>query len=211
MTQKQEQAMTSDQKATVQTLRQLHGMKRLEYVWDYFKLPILAGCILLCIACSILYGQLTKSHPILYIGFVNTSFSDELMSHFGDDFISSIEHEKKDSCYFYTNLLLSDNVDSASYEYAYASKVKLLAAIESKELDIVIVNKEVIDAMEEKEYLYDLSVLLPDVYDSPATAIKISDLDTLKSYGITDDVYLGVIANTPRKERVQQYLNYITN
>lgn len=183
--------------------------KKLEYIWDYYKLQIFAIVLIAIVLTSVIHGHITKKNPILYIGFINTSFHDSIMTKFGDSFIDAMNGDSKDSCYFYTNLVLTENTNAASYEYIYASEMKLLASIESKELDIVIVNKEVLDALDKKEYLYDLSLLFPETYQTKTTHIDISNINFLSSAGIKDPVYLGVIANTPRIDMVKQYINYL--
>ena len=42
------------------TLRSLHGKKRLEHIWSYYKLPIVIALILLYMAGYAVYRQATK-------------------------------------------------------------------------------------------------------------------------------------------------------
>lgn len=183
--------------------------KKLEYIWDYYKLHMIGIAIVIIILISVIQGYVNKKNPILYIGFINTSFQESIMTELGDSFIDSIQGNSDDCCYFYTNLVLTSDTTNGSYEYSYASEMKLLAAIESKEFDLAIVNKEVLDAMDRKEYLYDLSSLFPDAYQTKTTGIDISNVDFLASAGINDPAYLCVIANTPRTDMVKQYIDYL--
>ena len=43
--------MKTKQKASVERekLKSLHGLKKIQYIWDYYKLPILVACVILYI------------------------------------------------------------------------------------------------------------------------------------------------------------------
>lgn len=184
-------------------------LKKLEYIWDYYKLQIFAVIILLVVLVSFIQIRVNKKNPILYIGFINTDFKDSIMTQFGDSFVDSIDGSAKDCCRFYTNLILTEKTDSNSSQYVYASEMKLLAAIESKELDLVIVNEEVLETLTKKDYLYDLSAIFPDTFASKTYSIDISNISFLSDAGINDSVYLCVISNSPRIEMVKKYINYL--
>ena len=57
---------------------------------------------------------------------------------------------------------MSDDPSAENHEYGYASKLKLMAAIEAKQLDIVLMNKEAYDICSQKGYLLEFPDLLPD-------------------------------------------------
>jgi len=131
------------------------------YIFEYYKLPILLGLIALYLAGSAAYRRLTKKEVLLYPALINVSVGDDLESRLGGGFVSAVGADpRKTEVSLYKGLYLSDNPSPENHEYAYASNLKLMAAIESKELDIVLMNKEAYDIFSQKGYLADLRGLL---------------------------------------------------
>jgi hypothetical protein len=56
-----------------ENLHSLHGGKKLQYIWDYYKLPLTLLCIVLYIIGYVIYGRLTHKDTILYTALVNVS------------------------------------------------------------------------------------------------------------------------------------------
>lgn len=131
------------------------------YIYAYYKLPILLGLIALYLLCSAAYRQITKKEVLLYPALVNLSIGDDLESRLSEGFVSASGADlRKAEVYLYSGLYLSDGPSLENHEYAYASNLKVMAAIESKQLDIVLMNKEAYDIFSQKGYLLDLQSLL---------------------------------------------------
>jgi len=144
-----------------------HGMSlsdKANYVFTYYKLPILLGVIAVSLVCSTVYRQVTKKEAVLYSAHINITAGDDLEAQLNEEFVSaSGANPKKAEVYLYRGLYLSDNPSPENHEYQYASKLKLMAAIEAKQLDIVLMNKEAYDIFSQNGYLLDLhSLLSPD-------------------------------------------------
>jgi len=132
-----------------------------EYIYTYYKLPILLVLIELCLFCSAMYRQITKKEVVLYSAYINISVGDDLNAQLSEGFVSASGADlKKAEIYLYSGLYLSNNPSLENYEYQYASNLKLMAAIEAKQLDIVLMNKEAYDIFSQKGYLIDLHTLL---------------------------------------------------
>lgn len=144
-----------------QKIRQLHGKAKIQYIWDYYKLPLLIACILLYILGYVLYGQFTKKETILYTAFVNVAPGEALTEQLGNGFLDkqNLNANKHEVC-LYTGLYLTDDADDPNSEYAYASRIKILGAIDSEQLDVVLMNKEAFDAFAQNGYLCNLEELL---------------------------------------------------
>lgn len=117
----------------MKALKQLHGKAKLQYFWDYYKLPFIIICIVLYILVYNIHGQLVKKTTVLSIAFINVNMSESLSQHLTSDFLD-FEHlsAKKNEICTYDNLLIQENSDSENLEYAYASSTRLLAAIDAK-------------------------------------------------------------------------------
>lgn len=193
-----------------QKISSLHGRQRMEYIWDYYKLPIFLILLFLYAACYLLYHQATKKETRLYAAFVNIDTGENLLQSLTEDYLI---HEKlspkKNQIYTYRNLYLSaDPTDNP--QITAASQVKITAAIAGKELDLVFMTGEVYRAFAEKDYLYDLRcVYSSDPALTDSFALDLSGTEFFQKAGFTEPVYLGIIANTPRLEDALRYTEYL--
>lgn len=132
-----------------------------DYIYMYYRLPIAVGLVVLYLVCSTVYRQLTKKEVVLYSALINISVGDDLESQLSGDFISASGADpKKTEVYLYRRVYLSNDPSAEDHEYAYASKLKLMAAIGAKQLDVVLMNKEAYDIYSQNGYLLDFHSLL---------------------------------------------------
>lgn len=137
--------------------RQMRPADKADYLWEYYKLPVVLGLTALCLLCSTVYRQLTKKEAVLYTAHINVSVGEDLESKLNGGFIAaSGASPKKAEVYLYQGAYLSDDPSPENHEYGYASKLKLMAAIEAKKLDIVLMNREAYDIYSQNGYLLDL-------------------------------------------------------
>ena len=241
--------MRAKRKASLERekLKNLHGLKKVQYIWDYYKLPIVVLCIFLYIITYSLYVNFTHKETVLYTDLVNVSASESLTAQLSTDFLDFIDTDtSKETMQLYTGLYLTDDETNPYHEYTYASRMKILASIDSEQLDVVLMNKEAFDAFSQNGYLCDLMELLsdkdtvllneckPDLvtntiilednsvdlqFDPSITYQAVTEehpfgLDMSQSGLIgksmfDDTVYLGIIANSPRKETAIDYIKYL--
>lgn len=155
-------------------LATLHGAQKIQYIWDYYKLPIVVICIFMYILCYFLYRHFTHKETVLYTALVNVVASDSLTEQLSTGFLNSAEFDSsKNDLQLYTGLYLTNDEANPYYEYTYASRVKILALIDSEQLDVVLMNREAFDIFSQNGYLCNLEELLyasdpPDIY----TALK---------------------------------------
>lgn len=230
------------------SLDTLHGSKKLQHIFTYYKFPLAVICILLYFIGRGIYGYLTHKDTLLYTALVNVNAGETLTGQLNEGFMEYLEADaSKDMLQLYTGLYLTDDELNEWHEYTYASRMKILAAIEGKLMDVILMNSEAFDAFSQNGYLLDLDVFLsanaPDLYsilkpDLVENIVILKDnaddlaLDASVSYtavteehcfgldmsgtayicqaGFSDTVYLGIIANTPRKDAVIAFLRYLT-
>ena len=157
--------MRAKRKASLERekLKNLHGLKKVQYIWDYYKLPIVVLCIFLYIITYSLYGHFTHKETVLYTALVNVSASESLTAQLSTDFLDFIDTDtSKETMQLYTGLYLTDDETNPYHEYTYASRMKILASIDGEQLDVVLMNKEAFDAFSQNGYLCDLMELLSD-------------------------------------------------
>ena len=150
--------------ARVQAFRRMNAAEKLEYIFSYYKLPIVLFLILLYIAGYGIFKTISRKEVLLYVGFCNVAVSEELELALTDGFVTDTgDSPQKKQVYAYPNLYLSENPDPAYHEYAYASRMKLQAAVHAKQLDVVLMNREAYDMLSGNGYLMELSSgVLPD-------------------------------------------------
>ena len=139
--------------------------KKIQYIWDYYKFPLVVLCIFLYVIGYFLYGHFTRKDTILYTALVNVSASESLTRQLSTNFIPYIkEDSSKKELQLYTGLYLTDDENNPNHEYTYASRMKILASIDGEQLDVVLMNKESFDAFSQNGYLYNLEELLSNEY-----------------------------------------------
>ncbi len=226
---------------------QLHGWKKLGYIWDYYKLPIFLLCIALYAGGYLVYRQVTHKEVVLYTALANIAPGEEIKEELGNGFLTSREIDpKKNECYLYSGLYLTTEINAVDQQSAYASQMKVLAAIDGEEMDVALMDKNAFDMFARAGYLCDISGLLsekaaglyqelepfiesnvhilkdnatdaalnPEVkYESETEefpmAINVSEAPLIKKAGFNGEVYLGVIANSPRKDMAVDYISYL--
>lgn len=190
-------------------LNTLRGRKRIQHVLTYYKFPLLVLCFILFFICRIIYGHLTHKDILLYTALVNVNAGDTLTRQLDSDFITYLNaDESKYALQLYTGLYLTDDELNEWHEYTYASRMKILACIQGKMMDVVLMNKEAFDAFSQSGYLLDLEDFLsardPDLYQAlkPALADNIVILEdnaddialdpSLPYAAVTEEHYFGL-------------------
>lgn len=233
--------------AEKEKLHTLHGWKKLQYLLDYYKFPMVLCGILLYILVYSFYGRITHKDVVLYTSLVNVAAGEYLTQDLTRHFLES-EHidPKRNEIYLYSGLYLTEDNKNPYHEYTYASRMKILAAIDAEQMDVVFMNKEAFDAFSQNGYLCDLEKLLSaedqklyerlkpylilntyilednsiDLYfDDSLTyqaqteeylmGIDLSASPMVKKAGFTESVYLGILANSPRKAEAAAYVEYL--
>lgn len=128
-------------------LKTLKGRTKIQYIWDYYKLPLAILGILLYVLAYILYGHFTAREPVLYVALVNVNAGGNLKKGLGEDFLGHRNlNPSKNKLELYTGLYLTDDELNENHQYTYASRMKILAVIDGELLDVVLMNQEAFDA-----------------------------------------------------------------
>lgn len=200
-------------KTDLETLRSLHGRKKWEHLWAYYKLPLVLILIALYVIGYISYRNLTRKEDVLYLAMVNVSAGSDLTEQLTDGFAQEQQLTRKQQVNLLEGLLLSES-DSADEQYVYASEMKLLGAISAQRLDIVLMDEKACAALQEEGYFLDLRTLDSsfgqlDGLNDAGTALNISDTPFLSPAGFSGKIYLGVVQNAPHPERSAAYIRYL--
>lgn len=202
------------------SIAQLHGWKKLQYIWDYYKLPLALLCLVLYAAGYLLYGHFTHKEVRLYAAFVNVAPSERLTSALSDEFLDAQNMDTaKNEFHLYKALHLTNDEANPYHEYTHASRMKILAAIDAEQLDVVLMDQEAFEAFSQNGYLCNLEEILSPDDSIPYTAlakehptgIALTQFPLIEQAGFDGTVYLGIIANSPRKETAVEYIRYLAH
>ena len=135
----------------------------LQYLWDYYKLPLAAAAIALYIALYAVYGHFTHKDTALYAALVNVAVGETLTEELSSRFLTAQNLNTNANTFrLYSGLYLTDDENSIYHEYTYASRLKILASIDAEQLDVALMDKEAFDAFSQNGYLYNLDELLAE-------------------------------------------------
>lgn len=219
----------------------MSGAKKREHIWEYYKWPILLGLLALFVLGSILHNALTKKEPVLYLALANVAAGEELEAALTEGFLESAGYDaRRQEVSLYPDLYLTDDADTLNHQYAYASRMKLMGALASQKLDVVLTNREGYDFLSQQGYLLALpglldahlaplltenEVVLSDnvievllgeaeeeqrVTETAQNALDVSALPLFQGAGFDGALYLGVIANSPRLEEGLRFIRYLS-
>src|SRR5699024_9198695 len=111
---------------------------KVDYIFTYYKLPVILVLIAVFMLGYTVYGLVTKKEVLLYTAYINVSVSDSLNKDLSTEFVDfSGKNKQKYEVYTNSALYLSDNASTENHQYAYASQTKIMGSIASKQLDVV--------------------------------------------------------------------------
>ena len=233
--------LTKQQKAAHRAaFRAMSPGEKLEYIWEYYKWPILLTMLVLGILIWAAQRELTKKEPVLYLALVNVTVGEDLEQALTTGYLTaSDKNPRRQEVYVYRDLYLSDDADVLNHEYAYASRTKVMGAVQTQKLDVVLMNREAYDLLSAQGYLlpFDDAALPPlfvvsnevvvsdnaiewqlneaatheRVTETVQNALAMSDCPLFQAAGFEGNVYAGVIANSPRPAEALRYLQYLSS
>ena len=144
-----------------EALARMTLLQRLEYIFEYYKFPLVLILIAVVALSSVLYYRITYKDTLLYLAYANIAVGDTLDSELGEEFTRSIGADPgKAVVKVYRNLYLSSDPSAQDHQYSYASRLKLMAAMTNRQLDVLLMNQEAYDIMSSGGYLLPLEELL---------------------------------------------------
>ena len=180
-----------------EAFRRMSAAQKADYIFSYYKLPIVLTLLFAYILCYGLYRHFSRKEVLLYVACANVVISDDTAEALSEAFVRYSEKDvRKCEVSLYRNLYLSEDPTLANHQYAYASRLKLLAMIDAEQIDVVLMNQEACTLLSEKGYL-------------ATDAVDVSSLPVFQNAGFTDSVFLGVIPNSPRMTTARNYLAYL--
>ena len=152
--------MYRDEKAVREAFRRMEPKEKLGYILSYYWWAILLAVFAAVILGSVIHGQLTKKQTVIYAACLNMAVGSDLEETLREGYLRfSGADPKKNDVLIYRNMYISEDPMEADHQVAYASRMKLMAVINGKLLDLVLMNREAYDVLSSADYLLDLKEL----------------------------------------------------
>ena len=217
---------------------ELRFREKVEFIWDYYKIPIALILFFVIVTASLLKHYLTSNQDVLLYGMtVNTHIDDEKAAEIPDLYMEYAAADAKKYTVNFDQSLFMGVEYGVQAETDYSTVIKLSTTIAGKMLDYLICDQYVFESYEAIAGYYDLKDLLPDdLYsrleeegriiigqadnsdsasrlDPYPMAIDITDTDFAKRYGMSplvgDTLYFTIIANSQRTEEAVNMIRMI--
>lgn len=159
-----------------------------EYIFAYYKLPLVLALVACVALGSVAHRLLTHKDPVLYVAFANVVPADSSDEALTSGFVEHLgKSPRRSEVVCYRELYLSGEATQQDHQYAYASRLKLMAAVDAEQLDVVLMNREAYDLLSGSGYLLGLDGLqgLP----KPAASRLVTNTVVLSDNGV--EVELG--------------------
>ncbi|WP_027421602.1 hypothetical protein [Lachnobacterium bovis] len=196
--------------------KKLSTKAKIEYIYDYYKLHIILGFIVIGILSILIYNAVNKSSPSLSIGCINTPTNNDRELLLTKKYIQSNTTKiKTKDIELVKGFRFSNSKDSIDYDYTYASNVKFLARITDKTLDVVVFDKEGLRVLKKKGYLLTIPNSVTNKLPDNALINSSKNANASKKYvaiklNSNKNLYVGIIKNSPHKKEAINYLKYIS-
>ena len=105
--------------------KEMNLPQKADYIFTYYKVPIIAIAVPLIFLSHMLYLHFTRKEPVLYCAFINVAVGDRLENQLTTGLAASLDvNPGKNIVYTYSDLYLSLDPSSEDHQYAYASRMK---------------------------------------------------------------------------------------
>lgn len=205
-------------------LRELPFKKKLEYLWEYYRLHALGIVIGLAIIVYVIYQIASPDiETVFYAALINNTINEDIINEVQSDFANHLEiNPKTEKVALNTTFYFHGSPD-----FEAASRMSLTAFISAKEVDIIIAPKSEFQTYAYNGFLDKLSDQLPtDLYsaltdhfymsnqaedpENSVYGIYLTESELFKNHAINTDPYiLGIVVNGQHKGNSIQFLRYL--
>ena len=179
--------------------KQMKASDKFSYIRTYYKLPI---AILLAVLILIIYtvvGYINRKNAILFVGTANLIIPDDRLSLFCDGYFASDPSlGKRDIVSLAWLGNLSEGAVGMYLSETAVAQMKLLASVEAKQLDVVLMDQATFDTLSYNQFLLDLTELSGTVSGNPedASSEKLSEKAGGESLSLPEQLKGALVENT---------------
>lgn len=199
--------------------------QKIEYIWDYYKIPIFCAIFLFYAIGSTIYNYITEKDCLLKIIMVNGSIPYD-GAIFADDFLlaQNLDPDTQEIVVSSVGLTLTEK----TYQQDYYTIQALLARLTSGDIDIMSAPADIFKDYAHEGYFMDLNEIFnkdelhsyeellvfttdPKTNKTYPCAFDLSNSVWIDKYGYyTVDCYFGILYNSTHTEFAKEFLMYIS-
>jgi hypothetical protein len=214
---------TADNMSDREKWELLDGKGRAQYIWDYYKYPIIIAAAVIFGLVSFIRMQLTRKEEVLIVAPINVNLDETLEEPLTTDFLTwEGLKTSKNYVQLYSMFYLTDSEEASGNQYAMGSQIQLFTYAGAGKLDIVFMNEKGFELLANDGYLYPMDEFLDEygaeIKDSAlpllrenanGSALDVSGIEMFSDQGFEGTVYLGVILTTGHQEISADYIKYL--
>lgn len=198
--------------------------EKVEHIWYYYKIHIIAGIIGLVLLSNLVYSIATNKTCVLNVTLLGQYINTEKVEMMETEMISKfIDNPKKNTA----ELLFINYSRDAQDQMAMAGIQKFQAMAAAKSIDIVVLDKDTFDVMVQSGAFYNLDEVKDiDLTGSPElkpVKLQIEGASTPGTYGVeadgikafkdldydTQDKIMCILANTTHLDNAAKCFNWL--
>jgi hypothetical protein len=216
----------NDQKISeIEKLKKLSFKEKLEYLWEYYKLPALGIILLVSVIGSVAFSMITRVSPLFTCYTVNLHSSiPENFSTFQKDVAEQFNFEDTRHFLLDTTAIINWEDSGMSFEHI----IKLSTHFAAAEIDTVIGDTGTLELFGQSGGLTNLQTQLPSdtykKYEHKIISVKLSDSDEEIPCAVDisdsafmdfinspsdEPIYFAIPANSQNMELAEQFLDII--
>lgn len=201
--------------------------KKLENYWYYYKLHTIAAIFVVIVIIVSITSAVGNKQPVLNVDLVGKSISEDARVKMEDKFNSELVKNPKQTVSI--SFMQYDSSPKGDPQMNSAVINKIMATTASKELDVIIIDKDTFDSyvkqgmflrIDKVSELGDLGQTNLKFIDGKQEndkenyhyGIDVSDNEMLKATGYdTNDKVLGIVSNSTRKDISSKFIKILLN
>ena len=207
-------------------LKKMSFRDKLWYIWEYYKIHMLIGCVILFFlyALGTIFYQKIFTSQLFFIVMNDRSGSEADYEGLANEFKTRMGYGKKDKVEVDSSLYIS--FEESTSQLDYASLAKVTAIVASKDLDVLISDSPAVEHYASNGAFLNLEEVLPadlwdmvkdDVYmakdengNSFPAAISLDDSYFHEKTGTQmEEAYFSLINNSTRTDTAFEFLRYL--
>ena len=207
-------------------LKKMSFRDKLWYIWEYYKIHMLIGCVILFFlyALGTIFYQKSFTTQLFFIVMNDRSGSEADYEGLANEFKTRMGYGKKDKVEVDSSLYIS--FEESTSQLDYASLAKVTAIVASKDLDVLISDSPAVEHYASNGAFLNLEEVLPadlwdmvkdDVYmakdengNSFPAAISLDDSYFHEKTGTQmEEAYFSLINNSTRTDTAFEFLRFL--
>lgn len=203
-------------RAELGKLAPMTGKQRWEYIWEYYKLPLIAAAVMIMFSVSMIQNSLYRQKEPLISGiYINTATSEKGYSFVKEDYWEHCGADRETRVELIEARAVHYNVEQPTSIDANAV-MSVDAMIAAGDLDYIICDLTAAEFYGRQEYCIDLAQKLPAEKwnllqtDTGFTAIDLTGSRLEREFGLSaQPSYILFPLTTPNWSRCERFLNYL--